>query len=188
MEVGGQQTLRVSAVYLVPHHPPLPIVFSAPSDIPSFHHSVNIGGWFVLEPFITPDLFQRYADAGAIDEWTISTLMAADSANGGLAQLERHYDTFIVRQPTLKLHVWHVLTGAPFVRPSSVHHTSHACSPSSPSKTLRRLRVLDLTGLGYRFHSGLSTYGKANPSCLARAGSTSSVPSSGRGSMVFELR
>ena len=59
---------------------------------------MNIGGWFVLEPFIAPALFQRYADAGAIDEWTISTLMAADTANGGLNQLEQHYDTFIVRR------------------------------------------------------------------------------------------
>ena len=57
----------------------------------------------MLEPFITPALYQRYADAGAIDEWTISTLMTADGANGGLAQLEHHYDTFIVRQPTLEL-------------------------------------------------------------------------------------
>jgi len=59
--------------------------------------SVNVGGWFVLEPFISPALYQRYADAGAVDEWTISTLMAADTANGGLNQLEQHYDTFIVR-------------------------------------------------------------------------------------------
>ncbi|KAF9645167.1 glycoside hydrolase family 5 protein [Thelephora ganbajun] len=61
-------------------------------------YGVNIGGWFVLEPFISPALFQRYADAGAIDEWTISTLMAADTTNGGLAQLEHHYDTFITEQ------------------------------------------------------------------------------------------
>jgi hypothetical protein len=62
---------------------------------------VNIGGWFVLEPFISPSLYQRYADSGAIDEWTISSLMAADTANGGLNQLEQHYDTFIVRQVIL---------------------------------------------------------------------------------------
>jgi len=67
----------------------------------------------VLEPFISPELFQRYADAGAIDEWTISTLMAADTANGGLGQLERHYDTFIVRRITLKLQVVRSLTDAP---------------------------------------------------------------------------
>lgn len=75
-------------------------------DIPPVYDSVNLGGWFVLEPFITPDLFQRYADAGAVDEWTISTLMAADTANGGLAQLEHHYDTFIVRQTILKLRLF----------------------------------------------------------------------------------
>lgn len=53
--------------------------------------SVNLGGWFVLEPFITPALFQKYPTA--IDEWTFSTAMAAD---GGLSQLEEHYKTFIV--------------------------------------------------------------------------------------------
>ena len=56
--------------------------------------SVNLGGWFVLEPFITPALYQKYT--GATDEWTLSTLMAADTASGGLSQLETHYQTFIV--------------------------------------------------------------------------------------------
>ena len=45
----------------------------------------------MLEPFITPALFQKYPTA--IDEWTFSTSMAAD---GGLSQLEEHYKTFIV--------------------------------------------------------------------------------------------
>jgi len=48
-----------------------------------------------LEPFITPSIYQKYP--GAIDEWTLHTLMAADTAGGGLNQLEEHYDTFIVR-------------------------------------------------------------------------------------------
>lgn len=51
----------------------------------------------MLEPFITPSIFQPYAAAGVVDEWTLSTLMAADTTNGGLNQLEKHYDTFIVR-------------------------------------------------------------------------------------------
>ncbi|KAF8805238.1 glycoside hydrolase [Phlegmacium glaucopus] len=59
-------------------------------------NGVNLGGWFVLEPFITPALFQKYP--GAVDEWTLSTLMAADTANGGLNQLEDHYKTFITEQ------------------------------------------------------------------------------------------
>jgi hypothetical protein len=57
-------------------------------------YSVNLGGWFVLEPFITPALFQKYP--GAVDEWTLSELMAADTASGGLSQIEDHYNTFIV--------------------------------------------------------------------------------------------
>ena len=62
--------------------------------------SVNLGGWFVLEPFITPTLFQKYP--GAVDEWTLCTLMAADtSPGGGLGQIENHYNTFIVRTKLL---------------------------------------------------------------------------------------
>ncbi|CAA7260371.1 unnamed protein product [Cyclocybe aegerita] len=57
---------------------------------------VNLGGWFVLEPFISPAPFQRYP--GARDEWTLSQRMAADTANGGLNQLEEHYRTFITEQ------------------------------------------------------------------------------------------
>jgi glucan 1,3-beta-glucosidase len=59
--------------------------------------SVNLGGLFVLEPFISPALFQKYP--GAVDEWSLSTLMAADTASGGLDQLEDHYNTFVVSGP-----------------------------------------------------------------------------------------
>ncbi|KAG1804107.1 glycoside hydrolase family 5 protein [Suillus subaureus] len=59
-------------------------------------YGVNIGGLFVLEPFITPALYQQYPDA--VDEWTLSTLMAADTASGGLQQIETHYSTFITEQ------------------------------------------------------------------------------------------
>jgi len=60
---------------------------------------VNIGGLFVLEPFISPTLYENYP--GAVDEWSLSTLMAADTANGGLDQIEEHYKTFIVSLVTL---------------------------------------------------------------------------------------
>ncbi|KAF9045268.1 glycoside hydrolase family 5 protein [Panaeolus papilionaceus] len=56
-------------------------------------NGVNLGGLFVIEPFITPHFFQQYP--GTKDEFTLSEAMAADTANGGLDQLERHYDTFI---------------------------------------------------------------------------------------------
>ncbi|KAI0319281.1 glycoside hydrolase superfamily [Amylostereum chailletii] len=61
-------------------------------------YGVNLGGLFVLEPFIAPSLFQKYP--GTVDEWTLSEAMAADtSAGGGLqAQLEAHYQTFITEE------------------------------------------------------------------------------------------
>ncbi|KAJ8453447.1 hypothetical protein ONZ45_g19714 [Pleurotus djamor] len=67
------------------------------SELPSLpSRSVNLGGLFQLEPFISPELFQRFP--GAVDEWTLTTLMAADTANGGLRQLEEHYRTFITEE------------------------------------------------------------------------------------------
>ncbi|KAJ7886829.1 glycoside hydrolase [Mycena olivaceomarginata] len=55
---------------------------------------VNLGGWFVLEPFIAPALFQAYPSAG--DEWELAALMSAD----GTLQvtMEQHYDTFITEE------------------------------------------------------------------------------------------
>lgn len=52
---------------------------------------VNLGGWLVLEPFITPGIFQRYP--GAVDEFTLTRMMREQ---GTLAELEDHYATFIV--------------------------------------------------------------------------------------------
>lgn len=61
---------------------------------------VNLGGWLVTEPFISPSLFQKYESAAtpAVDEWTLSQNMAADTASGGLNQLVNHYSTFITEQ------------------------------------------------------------------------------------------
>src|SRR5258708_8591328 len=62
--------------------------------------SVNLGGWLNTEPFISPALYEKYlgAQTPAIDEWTLSTNMAADSAGGGREQLEQHYSTLILPQ------------------------------------------------------------------------------------------
>ncbi|KAI0331221.1 glycoside hydrolase [Cubamyces sp. BRFM 1775] len=54
-------------------------------------HGVNLGGLFVPEPFIVPELFET--NPGAVDEWTLSTLLAQ---SGKLQEvMENHYDTFI---------------------------------------------------------------------------------------------
>ncbi|KAJ7495565.1 glycoside hydrolase family 5 protein [Mycena latifolia] len=57
-------------------------------------YGVNLGGWFVLEPFIAPALFQAYP--GATDEWSLASLMRADGTLE--AKMEAHYDTFITEQ------------------------------------------------------------------------------------------
>ncbi|KAA1471083.1 exo-beta-1,3-glucanase [Dentipellis sp. KUC8613] len=61
---------------------------------------VNLGGWFTTEPFIAPALYEKYVNSStpAVDEWTLSQAMAADTASGGLGQLEKHYQTFITEQ------------------------------------------------------------------------------------------
>jgi glucan 1,3-beta-glucosidase len=61
---------------------------------------VNLGGWLNTEPFIVPAIYEQYGNLPTppIDEWTLSEAMAADTANGGLKQLEDHYKTFITEQ------------------------------------------------------------------------------------------
>ncbi|KIJ51370.1 glycoside hydrolase family 5 protein [Sphaerobolus stellatus SS14] len=62
---------------------------------------VNLGGWFVLEPFISPALYEKYQTPPnqATDEWSLSEAMRADtSAGGGISQIEKHYQTFITEE------------------------------------------------------------------------------------------
>ncbi|KAJ7581427.1 exo-beta-1,3-glucanase [Mycena floridula] len=64
---------------------------------------VNIGGWLTLEPFmqaIAPAMYEPYQTGSpqAVDEWTLHTRLAADTAKGGISQLETHYQTFITEQ------------------------------------------------------------------------------------------
>jgi hypothetical protein len=49
----------------------------------------------------SPALYQKYSSnpTPPVDEWTLSLAMAADTANGGLSQMEDHYKTFIVSSP-----------------------------------------------------------------------------------------
>lgn len=55
---------------------------------------VNVGGWFSLEPFITPSMFNYPASANVVDEYTLTAKL------GSAAQrvLETHYATFINKQ------------------------------------------------------------------------------------------
>ncbi|KAL2822551.1 glycoside hydrolase superfamily [Aspergillus granulosus] len=52
---------------------------------------VNLGGWFVLEPWITPSLFDEAGD-GAVDEYTLTEILGKDEAT---ARLSEHWGSFI---------------------------------------------------------------------------------------------
>ncbi|KAG0152496.1 hypothetical protein CROQUDRAFT_35311 [Cronartium quercuum f. sp. fusiforme G11] len=59
---------------------------------------VNLGGWLVLEPFISPSVFEPFLDVkdlpAVVDEWTLSVRLGSQLAE----TVERHYQTFITEQ------------------------------------------------------------------------------------------
>ncbi|PSN65313.1 glycoside hydrolase [Corynespora cassiicola Philippines] len=52
---------------------------------------VNTGGWFVLEPWITPSVFEGN---GAVDEWTFTQELGKDAAHDFLSN---HWNTWITQ-------------------------------------------------------------------------------------------
>jgi len=53
---------------------------------------VNLGGWLVLEPWITPSLFDNTGDPRIVDEWTFCQYQSPTKAS---QVLQHHWDTFI---------------------------------------------------------------------------------------------
>lgn len=56
-----------------------------------------MGGWLLLEPWITPSLFDPWLNSTnpAVDEWTFSELLGREEAS---ARLQQHWDTWIQRE------------------------------------------------------------------------------------------
>ena len=87
---------------------------------------VNLGGWLVSEPWITPSLFEQ-AGEGAIDEYTLCQILGKEAA---LARLSTHWATWITQSDLANIaasglsHVripigyWSVapITGDPYVQ------------------------------------------------------------------------
>ncbi|EJD48927.1 glycoside hydrolase [Auricularia subglabra TFB-10046 SS5] len=67
--------------------------------LPLFNYSttpirgVNLGGWFVLEPWITPSIFQATGNDNIIDEYTFGQLQDDDVA---LKALTAHWESWVV--------------------------------------------------------------------------------------------
>jgi hypothetical protein len=51
---------------------------------------VNLGGWLVLEPWITPSLFDNTGDSRVVDEWTFCQF-----APNAQSVLTNHWNTWI---------------------------------------------------------------------------------------------
>ncbi|KAH7886065.1 glycoside hydrolase family 5 protein [Phlebopus sp. FC_14] len=53
---------------------------------------VNLGGWLVLEPWITPSIFDNTGNDAIVDEWTFGQYQDYNTA---LGVLQNHWDTWI---------------------------------------------------------------------------------------------
>ncbi|OSD06598.1 glycoside hydrolase family 5 protein [Trametes coccinea BRFM310] len=53
---------------------------------------VNLGGWFVLEPWITPSIFENTNNSDIVDEYTFGQMLDSGYA---LDVLQNHWDTWI---------------------------------------------------------------------------------------------
>ncbi|TFK84199.1 glycoside hydrolase family 5 protein [Polyporus arcularius HHB13444] len=56
---------------------------------------VNLGGWLVLEPWITPSLFENTGNTAIVDEWTFGQDQNRQTA---LSALQNHWSTWITEQ------------------------------------------------------------------------------------------
>ncbi|KAF9225500.1 glycoside hydrolase family 5 protein [Gyrodon lividus] len=76
----------------------LSLVTSAFSITPGFPYGsekvrgVNLGGWLVLEPWITPSIFDNTGNSAIVDEWTFGQYQDYNTA---LSVLQNHWDTWI---------------------------------------------------------------------------------------------
>ncbi|KAH7101605.1 glycoside hydrolase family 5 protein [Auriculariales sp. MPI-PUGE-AT-0066] len=88
---------------------------------------VNLGGWLVLEPWITPSIFDNTGDSRVVDEYTYGQYVAAATAKSVLAN---HWNTFITEDDFVQIkaaglnHVrlpigfwaWDVSGGEPYIQ------------------------------------------------------------------------
>ena len=56
---------------------------------------MNLGGWFVLEPWITPSIFEEWADGGGVvDEYTYCQALGPSEAYN---RLSSHWNSWITQ-------------------------------------------------------------------------------------------
>ncbi|MDN8901983.1 hypothetical protein Q0O39_13890, partial [Staphylococcus aureus] len=60
-------------------------------NAPTVQTQTNAPKWLVIEPWITPSLFDNTGNNGIVDEWTFA---AYQDRNKAQAALQQHWDTF----------------------------------------------------------------------------------------------
>jgi len=92
---------------------------------------VNLGGWFVLEPWITPKFFEDVNEGGdkIVDEYTYAQYLDREKY---MSRMVNHWDTFYTEQDFQRLYdsgishirmpiaywYWNVIEGEPFPQPN----------------------------------------------------------------------
>ncbi|KAF9449533.1 glycoside hydrolase family 5 protein [Macrolepiota fuliginosa MF-IS2] len=106
---------------------------------------VNLGGWFVLEPWITPSIFEQAGNENIVDEFTLGQMMDPDAAQ---ALLKSHWQSWITEDDFAAISA----AGLNHVRipigywsvplPSSATNTSTSTAPYTPGAWPYILRAL----------------------------------------------
>ncbi|KAG0224493.1 hypothetical protein BGW42_005066 [Actinomortierella wolfii] len=61
---------------------------------------INLGGWLVLEPFITPSLFDPYISQGVVDEYTLCKHLGPKAA---YELLDKHYASWVTEETFVRI-------------------------------------------------------------------------------------
>lgn len=64
---------------------------------------VNLGGWLLVEPFITPSLFEAFDGNGPLDEYTYTQQLGKDEAK---KRLQKHWSSFITEGDISQIAEW----------------------------------------------------------------------------------
>ncbi|KAF9319780.1 hypothetical protein BG006_002920 [Podila minutissima] len=79
--------------------------YTPPLDQPFLYgqqpiRGVNLGGWLLLEPFITPSVFEPFIAQGVIDEYSLTKLLGPEKAR---EHLDKHYANWVTEDTFKRL-------------------------------------------------------------------------------------
>ncbi|TKY88685.1 hypothetical protein EX895_002316 [Sporisorium graminicola] len=100
---------------------------------------VSLGGWLVVENFITPDLYASTGNAAIVDEWTFGSLQPREQA---VKILQKHLDSFVSEDDLRQI----AAAGLNHVR-IPIGYWAFEVSPGEPFLKLNQWDLLKQTAL-----------------------------------------